>query len=152
MRSGLREQVARWCGAAGIGAVVVVALVNLMHATGRTPVPPLVASAGEPDALMRQERRLAALRRSVESRGLRGVVGYVGDLPGTRVLDEPQTVTDYFQTQFVLVPLVLDLNTEHCEWAVANLRRGPAAERLPPGFGVVEDFGGGVLLLRKAVP
>lgn len=142
----------RRVGVLGLAAVALLAVLNVSHGLGRVSVPPRVASAGEPDSVVRQERRLASLRRSVEQRGVRGTIGYVGDQPGTRVLDDQQAVTDYFQSQFVLAPLVLDLSVERRQWAVANLRATKAAARVPAGFTIVEDFGDGVLLLRKAVP
>jgi hypothetical protein len=143
---------ARAVGTIGLVAVVAGALFNVAHTIGRQPVPPLVASASPPDAVMAMERRLARLRFELERRGLRGPIGYVGDLPGARVLDDPQTVADFFQSQFVLVPAVLDLSVERREWAVANLRAPEPRGRLPAGFVVVEDFGAGVYLLRKAAP
>lgn len=151
-RSETGGRVARGCGAAGLAAVVTLAIVNVAHTIGRVPVPPLVASAGPPDAVVAMERRLARLRFTLERRGLRGPLGYVGDRPGTQVLDEPQTTADFFQAQFVLAPAVLDLSVERREWAVANLRAGDPRSRVPAGFVVVDDFGGGVLLLRKAAP
>ena len=142
----------RYCGVAGLSAAVVLAIVNVLAVARRVPVPSLVASAGTPDAVVAMERRLGRLRFGLERRGLRGPIGYVGDRLGTKVLDDPQTTADFFQTQFVLAPAVLDLSVERREWAVANLRAGRPREKVPAGFAVVEDFGGGVLLLRKAAP
>ncbi|MBI5770127.1 MAG: hypothetical protein HZA93_20295 [Verrucomicrobia bacterium] len=147
-----RDSVRRACGGAGLVALAGLSGWNVVDTVGRVPVPPLVASVGEPDAVVAMERRLGRLRFTLERRGLRGPIGYVGDRPGTGVLDGPQTVADFFQAQFVLVPVVLDLSVERREWAVANLRAASPLTRVPAGFAVVEDFGGGVFLLRKAAP
>jgi hypothetical protein len=56
---------------------------------------------------------------------------------------------EYFHTQFALAPWVIEAAFGDCTWAVANLRQASAAARVPAGFAVVEDFGRGVLLLRR---
>lgn len=132
--------------------VAVLAGVNVADVLRRVPVPPRVASAAEPDSVAQMERRLAPLRAALEMRKLDGLVGYVGDVPAERVPADAQATVDYYQAQFALAPAVLDLAVERREWAVANLRTARLAERLPAGFVVAEDFGGGVALLRKAAP
>ncbi|MBL9200732.1 MAG: hypothetical protein JNL39_09515 [Opitutaceae bacterium] len=132
--------------------VAVLAGVNVADVLRRVPVPPRVASAAEPDSVARMERRLARLRHALETRRLRGVVGYVADVPAERVAGEAQATVDYYQAQFALAPAVLDLVAERHGWVVTNLRTAALAQRMPAGYVVVEDFGEGVALLRKAAP
>lgn len=144
-----------WMNAWRVGAlmiVVVVAVVNVTHLAQTVPPPPVESPAAVIDPATRAERRLAALRESMRARGLKGTVGYVGDLPGSRLHEDPRGVEDYYLTQFALVPLVLDTNPEPHEWAVANLRTTGAPTRVPGGWRIAEDFGNGVLLLRKEAP
>jgi hypothetical protein len=135
-----------------LGIVMLVAVGNVVHLAQKTPPPPVESSAGPSDPVMRQERRLAGLRGSVEARGLRGTVGYLGDFPPGRGADDARGVEDYFLTQFALAPLVLDGDAERHEWIVANLRSAASSARVPAGWKIEEDFGGGVLLLKKAAP
>lgn len=132
--------------------VVVVAVVNVVQTAQTVPPPPADAPSAAIDPVRRQERRLAALHERVRAHGLTGVVGYIGDPPGGRLLEEENSVADFYLTQFVLVPLVLDAQPEAHEWAVANLRATTLQTRVPSGWRVVEDFGDGVILLRKAAP
>jgi hypothetical protein len=101
------------------------------------------------DPVMAQERRFAALRTEILRRGITGAAGYFSDVPKEKVFGEFATVSEYYQMQFALAPLVLDLNTEHHPWAIVNHR---TAATLPPGFKVVADFGQGVLLLEQIPP
>jgi hypothetical protein len=101
------------------------------------------------DPVMVQEQRFAALRRTLLERGISGTAGYFADVPKGEVFGKFETVSEYYQLQFAVAPLVLDLNTEHHPWAVANFR---AVTALPPGFTVVQDFGQGVFLLQRAPP
>ncbi len=101
------------------------------------------------DPVVAQEQRFAPLRAELLKRGIAGTAGYFTDVPRDRVFAEFRTVAEYYQMQFALSPLVLDLNTEHHPWAVANYR---ATTVIPPGFQVVQDFGQGVLLLQQSAP
>jgi hypothetical protein len=123
--------------------LVLAACVNAFHMTRRVAAPPLVASAAVPDLVQRQERRLANLRRDLETQAWRGTIGYVSD--ATDAVD-----ADRYSAQFVLVPLVLDPNYHAHDRAVANFQRGVTAGRVPAGYAVEKDYGDGVLLLRRA--
>jgi hypothetical protein len=135
-----------------LGIVILVAVANVVHTAQKTPPPPVDSSAGPADPVMRQEQRLAGLRGSVEARGLRGTIGYLGDPPTGRPAEDARGVEDYFLTQFALAPLVLDGEAERHEWIATNLRGAAPLARVPAGWKVAEDFGGGVLLLKKAAP
>ncbi|MDI1336390.1 MAG: hypothetical protein PSU94_09440 [Lacunisphaera sp.] len=126
--------------------VVAVAGINLWRTAGdglRTLRHPVA------DPVMAQEQRFAALRRTLLERGISGTAGYFADVPKEKVFAGFATVSEYYQMQYALAPLVLDLNTEHHPWAVANFRTAAA---MPPGFKVVQDFGQGVFLLQQAAP
>jgi hypothetical protein len=101
---------------------------------------------------MRHERRFAAVHAALETRGIRGTIGYLADLPPDQMREDPAAMQEFFLTQFALVPVVLDADVAHFTWTVANLHAVQAADRLPAGFRIVEDFGDGVLLLRKENP
>ena len=132
--------------------VVVVVVINVFNLVQAVPPPPAESPWAVVDPATRAELRLATLRAKVQERGLTGTIGYLGDLPGDRLNDDHQAVEDYYLTQFVLVPLVLDLNPSSHGWAVANLRIAAASARVPGGWKIEEDFGNGVLLLRKKTP
>ena len=102
-----------------------------------------------PDPVMAQEKRFAPLRAEILKRGITGAAGYFSDVPKEKVFGGFTTVSEYYQMQFALAPLVLDLNTEHHPWAVVNHR---TTTTLPPGFKVAADCGQGVLLLEQIPP
>jgi hypothetical protein len=137
--------------AAALGLVAVLAVTNLIHAARKVP-PPSRGPAGATDIVTTQERRFAALRRSVLERGLSGTIGYVGDVPRERLIADPQAVQEYYLAQYVLVPLVLDVDSSSHEWAVGNFQSASARESSTAGWNVEQDFGGGVLLLKKVRP
>ena len=135
-----------------LAVVVVVAVINVIHLALAVPPPPVESPAAAIDPAMRAEHRLAPLRASVRRHGLRGTIGYVGELRGGRLNDDPRAVEDYYRTQFALVPLVLDPNPAPYVWAVANLHATASAPPLPAGWTIAENLGDGVLLLRKEAP
>jgi hypothetical protein len=85
----------------GLLAVAALAVVNVVSTAQKVRPPPIEAPSDQVDAVVRYERRLAALRDAALARGLKGTVGYFGSLPGG---------DDYFHAQFALAPLVLDVN------------------------------------------
>ena len=133
--------------------IAVVTAINLVQAVRHVPPAP-VAVPGRPPAnvVLRQEERLAALRRALETRGVRGTIGYVGDLAPPAMAADHRSMEDYFSAQFVLAPCILDTKTDGHRWVVTNLRTRSAAGRQPAGFRVSEDFGAGVSLLEKDAP
>lgn len=134
------------------GAVVVVALVNLRALVERFPPAAPYADAAANDPAIRQEQRFAALRADLKARGLRGDVGYRGDVPPDRLFPDATACADYYLAQFTLAPFVLDPNFAAHNWCVTNFRTLPASARPLPGWRIVQDFGDGVLLLRKERP
>jgi hypothetical protein len=136
-----------WQGAA-LAAVAIVSLVNLASMALRVPPPPVpVPGARVDDPATRQEQRLADVRRELRARNIRGVIGYLADRPADQVRQEAAGTEDYYLAQFVLLPVVLDLNAAAREWAVANWRKSPVTP--PAGWKVEKDFGAGVFLLRR---
>jgi hypothetical protein len=132
--------------------VVVTAVINVLHMAQKVLPPAQDASAAATDPVTCSERRFARLRERVRELHITGTVGYVGDMPGDRLTADARAVEDYYLAQFALVPLVLDLNADVHDWAVANMRTTAPAARVPVGWKIVEDFGAGIILLRKATP
>jgi hypothetical protein len=134
--------------AATLLCVVAVATVNLFHLGATIPAPPTTsAPAPMVDYVSRSERRFAAFRQAAQERGISGTIGYVQDLSGSDP-DWPDFEPDYFVAQFVLLPLVLDSNLERNEWALGNFRPS-SPPTIPAAWRVVQDCGGGVVLLRN---
>ena len=129
-----------------------VAGVNVADLTRRVPPPPRVPGGGQGNALLAQEARLAPVRRALEVRAVRGAVGYVSDLPPDELRQDAAGMERYFHAQFALAPWILDPSAERCAWAVLDLQRAAPAARRPAGYVVVEDFGTGLQLLRRAAP
>ena len=131
-------------------ALAIVSAVNLAAVARRVPPPPVPVPGVDPDPATRQENRLAAVRRELRARNIRGVVGYLADRPADELLRVAEGMEDYYLAQFALVPVVLDPNASAHEWAVANWPGRPANP--PAGWKVEGEFGGGVFLLRKEAP
>ena len=138
----------------GASAVLlaIVAALNGLHALRRTPPQPRVPAVVTPPAAMRQEVRLARVRAVLQAHRVTSPLGYIGDLPVAEWQADYHGMEDYTLGQFVLAPWVLDAHAEKCTWAVANLRTGDPARRVPATFHVIEDLGGGILLLKQATP
>jgi hypothetical protein len=138
----------------GIAAVVLAALaaVNVARTLPRVPPPPHAGAPAREDAVLHQERRLAPVRQALRAAGVQGKIGYIADLPGDQLASDQAAMQDYFLAQFVLAPAVLDARSLPSDWAVLNLRTAAARDRMPPGFAVARDCGGGVWLLHRASP
>ena len=68
------------------------------------------------------------------------------------VLAAPHGIEHYFEAQFALAPLILDGDGRD-PWIVTDFERGDASRgRIPPGWRVAADCGGGVMLLRQPEP
>lgn len=137
-----------------ISAVVLVIVcgINVLVMVRRVPPPARRPEAIAANVVMRQERRMAAVVRALRRQDVRGAVGYLADVPAAELPAYPRGMEEYFLTQFALVPWILDTRAEECNWIVANLATSEIAARVPPGFRVAEDFGGGVWLLEKRPP
>ncbi len=133
--------------------LVLVALTNLVQAVRHVPPPPIPVPGRPPaNIVVRQEQRFAAARQALSARGVRGVIGYVADLGPPQLAADHRAMEDYFTAQFALTPCILDPHLRGRRWAIANVRTKTLADRLPAGFRVVEDFGGGVALLEQITP
>ncbi|MBM3854670.1 MAG: hypothetical protein FJ399_16215 [Verrucomicrobia bacterium] len=132
-----------------VAVVAVAGIANLAHTARRVPAPPRLPPAVPENAVMRHEERFAPMRATLHRHGVRGTLGYLADLPAAQLAREARAMEEYFLTQFVLAPWVIEAAFGDCAWAVANLRNETAAARVPAGYAVVEDFGRGVLLLRR---
>jgi hypothetical protein len=85
-----------------------------------------------------------------------GVVGYLGHPAVTGPTPRDSTAAAllhfrrYLLAQYALAPLLLIESTEP-EFVVGNFDQG-APPPAPPGFGVVREFGDGLVLLRRSAP
>jgi predicted membrane metal-binding protein len=125
---------------------------NLWRAAERVPPPPRMVPAVPANVVLRHEQRFAKVSSALRTHRVDGVIGYVGDLPPDEMRADHFSMEQYFLSQFVLAPWILDANTERALWAVANLHRTAVAQRIPSGFTVVEDLGAGVSLLKRTSP
>src|SRR5688572_17884671 len=96
-----------WCAICSL-LIAIVAGLNLVGVVRRIPPPARHASTAGVDAVMRQERRLAGVREALQAHGARGVIGYVTDLPPAQLPHDPAAMHEYFLSQFVLAPWVLE--------------------------------------------
>lgn len=133
-------------------AVGLTAGINLVQTVRRVPPPPRLPSVPATDPVVRHEARFAAVPAALQRHAVRGVVGYFCDLAPEVMAATPAAMEDYFLTQFALTPWVLDPRATDRPWAIANLRRPDGAERLPAGYRIATNFGGGVLLLERTTP
>ena len=135
-----------------VAAVVVTAAINLAQTVRRVPPPPRRPEAPATDPVVRNEARFAAVPAALQRHEVRGVVGYFCDLAPEVMAATPAAMEDYFLAQFALTPWVLDPRATDRPWAIANLRSPGGAERLPAGYRIAANFGGGVLLLERPKP
>jgi hypothetical protein len=126
--------------------------INLADTARRVPPPPRIVPAAPGNNALRHELRFGPVLAALRAQDVRGPVGYVADLPPAAMRGDTAAMEQYFLSQFVLAPWILDADVGRAAWAVTNFHRAAPAERLPPGFAVVQDFGAGVLLLRRTTP
>jgi hypothetical protein len=146
------SKVSNVCNTIALVVLVAACAFNMIATVRRVPPPPRAPVAVPSNVVMQYEQRLAGVRASLQKRQVSGTVGYLADLPATEMAGNHHAMEAYFLTQFVLVPLIVDAKAEGSKWIVANLHATTIAERLPPGFRVVEEFGSGVTLLEKRAP
>lgn len=125
---------------------------NLAGTARRTPPPSRLPATVPADNVRRQEQRLAPLRAELAARAVRGPLGYIGDVAPPAMGGDAAAMEQYFLSQFVLLPWVLDTDPTRCTWVLVNVQRTPPAERQPAGFTVIADCGDGVRLLRRIEP
>lgn len=89
-----------------------------------------------PDDVSKQsDQRFAAVKARLPATGVIGYIGESGD----------SSIPGYYLTQYALAPLVVERSTHHAI-VIGNFPLSPPSN-LPPNLRLVEDFGGGVLLL-----
>lgn len=96
---------------------------------------PSPAHLSQDDISTRSDQRFAAVKTRLPASG---VIGYVGESGNS-------ATPDYYLTQYALAPLVVDRSTHHAI-VIGNFPVSQPSD-LPPSLRLVEDFGGGVLLL-----
>jgi hypothetical protein len=133
-----------------VGWLVVLAaagVANLAYnAKNVAPVKPWLPSVMS--GPVRQEHRLADLRNALAMRNITGKIGYIGDVASSHMETDDRGVEDYYLAQYTLAPWVLDTKADGYALAIANLA-SDRPERLSGQWQTVENFGDGVLLLRK---
>ncbi|HNC45103.1 MAG TPA: hypothetical protein PLU80_13130 [Acidobacteriota bacterium] len=98
------------------------------------------------DAPSIYEHRLAEVKMILPKKG---TLGYLSYPPLTNLMADRIETQKYFLSAYVLSPVLLDYQHDH------QLYLGNFEEGIPPGFleaqrlTVVQDFGNGVLLLKK---
>lgn len=119
---------------------------RMLYEVRRRPVP----AAG--DEISANDRRFERLRAELPAGG---EVGYLGDpeltgaIPRDSVAAALLHFRRYLLAQYALAPVVLVENTTP-DLLVGNFDPGRRPE--PSGFRLVRDFGGGLLLYRRAAP
>jgi len=104
------------------------------------------------DEISANDRRFERLRAELPADG---EVGYLGDpevagaVPRDSVAAALLHFRRYLLAQYALAPVVVVESTAP-DLLVGNFDSVPRPE--PPGFRLVRDFGGGLLLYRRAVP
>jgi hypothetical protein len=134
-----------------VSAVALLGLceVNVVATILRVSPAPRLRPAVPANLVMRQEQRMADLRRAMQTRGVRGTLGYLTDVAAADLAMNPRGMEEYFLTQFALVPWILEVGAQGGEWLVANLHVTPIGERTPSGYRVIDDCGDGVFLLQR---
>ena len=96
---------------------------------------PNPAHLSQDDVSKRSDQRFAAVKTHLPATGVIGYIGESGD----------SSIPGYYLTQYALAPLVVERSTHHAI-VIGNFPLSPPSN-LPPNLRLVEDFGGGVLLL-----
>jgi hypothetical protein len=96
---------------------------------------PNPAHLSQDDISKRSDQRFAAVKMRLPASGVVGYIGESGD----------SSSPNYYLTQYALAPIVVDRSTHHAI-VIGNFPLSPPSD-LPPSLRLVEDFGGGVLLL-----
>jgi len=86
----------------------------------------------------RSDLRFAALKAALPARG---ILGYVED-PSTTL------PTDYYLTQYALIPLVIDHSPNH-PLVIGNFPASPPSSASLDHLQLIKDFGNGVMLFAN---
>lgn len=130
-------------GSTVVYALVVIALLGQIPLLQRSVR--LLGADPANDPVSTAETHLAELRVMLE-RTTRA--GYVTDIPGDSIGTDPLATERYFQTQYVLAPVVLERGTAE-RLVIGNFASG----HVPPPYGhlrILRDFGSGLVLLEGA--
>ena len=125
------------------------AIANLAFLDATLPVPPIGPASAPVDAVTRGEARFAALRSVLSAQGVHGKIGYLADYPNAQLASAPRGIERYFQAQFALAPLVLEVDGRET-WIVTDFERPESRGRVPASWSLAADCGAGVTLLRHA--
>jgi hypothetical protein len=124
------------------------AIANVAGLDTTLPLPPVGPASAPVDAVTRAEARFTALRSALSARGIHGKIGYLTDFPQEQLAAAPRGIERYFQAQFALAPLVLEIDGRET-WIVTDFERPESRQRLPTGWSLAADCGSGVSLLQR---
>ena len=131
--------------------IALVAGANLVQLVQRTPSPSHAPTPRSNDVVVRHEERVRRVVAALRAHGATGPIGYVTDVAPAELPGDWRAMQDYFMTPFALAPWILEARYAECRWVIGNFKTA-AAQRVPPDFEVVENFGAGLLLLRRKAP
>lgn len=139
----------RWVTIARLAAVGVAAALSIASLVRRaaTLPPARIDLPGAPsDGVLQSDLRWTPVRNELIRQGAEGRVGYFQAEPVALMATTPHGIENYFHAQFSLTPFVLEVDG-HPRWIVAE---GPVgAQRVGPGWTLLHEFGGGLMLLRS---
>ena len=124
------------------------AVANVAWLDATLPLPPIGPPDAPVDAVTRAEARFAALRSALAARAIDGKVGYLTDVAGDQLAATPRGIERYFQAQFALAPLVLQIDGRE-PWIVTDFERADSVRRVPSGWSLAANCGPGVSLLHR---
>jgi hypothetical protein len=127
---------------AAFAAVSVIFGINLAE----TMRPLLPLWNGPEDFVALAEERFRPLREVLPKSG---EVGYTGDHTTPDWLSDPEAVKRYYAAQYALAPLVV--NRSSTPQIVVGDFAGTIRVNVPEGS-MMEDFGGGIVVIRPATP
>jgi len=144
----LSSSIFRALPAIAAAGCVVGAIANVAWLDATLPLPPIGPPGAPVDAVTRAEARFAALRSALAARAIHGKVGYLTDVAGDQLAATPRGIERYFQAQFALAPLVLQVDGRQ-SWIVTDFEQADSLRRVPPGWSLAAECGPGVSLLHR---
>jgi len=97
-----------------------------------------------------EELRLQGLKNELDKIPNIKNINYIGDRPGLHVKDIPDLcMEEYFLSQFILAPTILELGNNNLPWAMTNLRNPKFDQEDMKHWKVIKNFNQGIILLKN---